>query len=247
MERSSYFLSGHVYFCLADQHYVFLDLRSDKYLCLGRADTDAIKGLMNGQMNGHHRTDEHSVGIQLGDTTNSDPNAVMRALLQEELLTGDATQGKALRPVLVDTPKVSARQNTDKPQSAISPAHVWNFFAASLAASADLRWGSLERTVHKVEARKLAQVGNATAVDKAVVTDLFGIFRALRPYYIRPYLCMFDSLALLHFLARYNVYPRWVYGVKLEPWGAHCWVQAGDLVVNDLVDNVRDYTPIMSI
>ena len=171
----------------------------------------------------------------------------MRALLQNGLLVGDATQGKALRPVFVDAPKTSAVQNFDKPRLAIGPAHVWNFFAASLTASKDLRWGSLHRTVHKVETRKLAQARNVAAMDKAVVTDLFEIFRTLRPYYIRPYLCMFDSLALLHFLARYGVYPQWVYGVKLQPWGAHCWVQAGDLVVNDLVDNVRDYIPIMSI
>lgn len=58
---------------------------------------------------------------------------------------------------------------------------------------------------------------------------------------------MFDSLALLHFLARYRQFPRWVYGVKLKPFRAHCWVQAGDVVVNDIVDNVRGYTPIMSV
>ncbi|MEO1020428.1 MAG: lasso peptide biosynthesis B2 protein, partial [Pseudomonadota bacterium] len=63
----------------------------------------------------------------------------------------------------------------------------------------------------------------------------------------RPYLCLFDSLALLYFLARYEVFPQWVFAVQLKPFRAHCWVQSNSLVVNDVVANVRHYTPIMSI
>jgi len=32
--------------------------------------------------------------------------------------------------------------------------------------------------------------------------------------------------------------------VRTGPFGAHAWVQVGDAIVNDSVDNVRDFTPI---
>ena len=243
MEKSSYFLSSHTFFCLADGHYVFLDLRSDEYLCLGRTHTDAIEGLLNG----HQTATELLAGIRLRDSRDSDQDAVMRALLRKELLVEDAAEGKPVTPALVDAPMASVAENSDKPRPGIGLAHVWNFFAASATASKNVRWGSIERTVREVEARKSTHIAAATVADDDVITNLFEIFRTLRPYYPRPYLCMFDSLALLHFLARYGVFPQWVYGVKLEPFGAHCWVQAGDLVVNDIVDNVRGYTPIMSV
>jgi hypothetical protein len=54
-------------------------------------------------------------------------------------------------------------------------------------------------------------------------------------------------LALLEFLARYEVLPRWVFGVRARPFVAHCWVQYEDIVFNDTVEHVASYTPIMVV
>ena len=68
----------------------------------------------------------------------------------------------------------------------------------------------------------------------------------MRPFYPRPYLCLFDSLALINFLSHYRLRARLVFGVHLAPFDAHCWVQVEDIVLDDALDNVRDYnTPIM--
>ncbi len=233
MRESSCYLSRHAFFCLADDHYVFLDLRSDEYLCLGRTQSDEFKDLINGR-----RLDERS--------------AVVRTLLEQGLLVEDEARGKRPAPPQVDTASTSLVVGADAGQvhagrPAIGPAHVRKFFAAAAAASWSLRWQSIENTVRVVERRKRARRDAFAPADRAKMVDLFAIFQALRPYYPRPYLCLFDSLALIHFLARFGVFPQWVYGVRLEPWGAHCWVQSGDTVVNDIVDNVNDYTPIMSV
>lgn len=240
MEKSSYYLSKHAFCCLADNHYVFLDLRSDEYLCLGRMHTDAVKSLLNGCQ----VINEHPVGIQFQGDGGPDRSAVVEALLQKGLLVKDVAKGKLPAPPSVNAPAVSLMEGVDMSRPGINPAHVWNFFTASATASKNLRWGSIEHTVRTVEDRNS---GHIMAVDISLITGLFAIFQTLRLYYPRPYLCMFDSLALLHFLARYGIFPQWVYGVKLEPFAAHCWVQAGDLLINDVIDNVRDYTPIMSV
>lgn len=243
MGNSPYYLSKHTFFCLAGDHYVFLDLRSDEYLCLGRMHSDAVKDLLNGDQ----AVDDRSPGSRLQDANNSEANAVVHALLNKGLLVEKKAYGRLPRQPRVDTPSASAMESSAKLRPEIGPAHVWNFFVASATASKDLRWRSIERIVRKVASRKSAHMTPATTVNSGAVTGLFKIFQTLRPYYPRPYLCMFDSLALVHFLARYGVFPQWVYGVQLEPFQAHCWVQVGDLVVNDIVDTVRNYTPIMSV
>jgi hypothetical protein len=35
--------------------------------------------------------------------------------------------------------------------------------------------------------------------------------------------------------------------VKASPFGAHCWLQEGDLILNDSVERVGAYTPIMIV
>ncbi len=229
VRNSSFYLSKHTFFCLADEHYVFLDLHNDEYLCLGREQTKVFKELLSG----HSLTDDGSTVIQ--------------TLMDKELFVADETEGKQPLPLNTDVAETSLITGTDDPRPAIGPTHIYKFFAAATVASWNLRWHSIEHTVRQVERRKRRRGNTLLPVDSATITDLFRIFQTLRPYYPRPYLCLFDSLALLHFLARFDVFPQWVYGVKLEPWGAHCWVQSGDLVVNDIVDNVNSYTPIMSI
>jgi hypothetical protein len=243
VEKSPYYLSKHAFFCLADNHYVFLDLRRDEYLCLSRAHTNAMKC----PLNSHRTVDDCSTDIQLDDAGHSDPDAVIQALLKKGLLVENEADGKLLAPSNVDAPTVSLLENFSKPRLAIGPVHWWNFLSAAISASKNLRWGSIERTVLAVGDRKAAHRIAATAVDISLVSELFRIFQTLRPYYPRPYLCLFDSLALLYFLEHYGVFPQWVYGVRLEPFSAHCWVQVGNRVVNDIIDNVRSYTPIMNV
>jgi hypothetical protein len=243
MEKSSYYLSKHTCFCLADNHYVFLDLRSDQYLCLGRKHTDAMKVLLNGDQS----VDIRSTEIRLHGTGDFDGSATIQALLKKGLLVENDAYGKPPIRARITAPSTSTMEGIHKPRPRIGLAHVLNFFAAAATASKNLRWESIERTVRTVENRKSTHTTAAASLDIDAISDLFEIFHTLRPYYPRKYLCLFDSLALLHFLARYGVFPQWVYGVKVEPFAAHCWVQAGDAVVNDIIDNVRDYTPIMSI
>jgi hypothetical protein len=240
MEHSPFYLSKHTFICLADNHYVFLDLRSDEYSCLDRTQSDILKRLLNG----HRIVDDHSSNIRLHETADSASSAVVQTLLKKGLAVNRATDGKIPTLPFIAPPAASLMDVSDKPRPAINSGHVWHFFSAAAAASKNLRWGSIERTVRTVEDRKSA-CGNV--LESCAITDLFEIFQTLRPYYPRPYLCLFDSLALLHFLARYDVFPLWVYGVTLEPFNAHCWIQAGDFVVNDTVDNVCNYTPIMSV
>lgn len=240
MENSHLFLSKHTYYCLADNHYVFLDLREDQYLCLARAES----GVLGGLLSGHNSDSTYPMDARLIEQQNSDSNTTIRRLLGRGLLVDNEIDGKLPALPRVEQPVTSLAEEAAERQPSYSLTEIWRFFGAAASASKDLRFRPIEQTVRRVERRKPSY---ATVPDYNEISDLYGIFQALRPYYPRPYLCLFDSLALIHFLARYGLFPQWVYGVQLEPFNAHCWIQVDDRVINDTVDGVRNYTPIMSI
>lgn len=59
--------------------------------------------------------------------------------------------------------------------------------------------------------------------------------------------CLPRSIALALCLASDGKRTNLVIGVKLAPFGAHCWVQSGDEVLNDSVEEVLRYQPILII
>lgn len=38
-----------------------------------------------------------------------------------------------------------------------------------------------------------------------------------------------------------------VFGVKLDPFAAHCWVERGDVLLNDRPERVERFAPIRTI
>ncbi|TAL84692.1 MAG: lasso peptide biosynthesis B2 protein [Rhodanobacter sp.] len=67
--------------------------------------------------------------------------------------------------------------------------------------------------------------------------------RARRYVPIKP-ICLLDSLSLLRFLSRRGLSANIVFGVTPEPFVAHCWAQAGDMVLNETLFDAHAYTPI---
>lgn len=57
--------------------------------------------------------------------------------------------------------------------------------------------------------------------------------------------CLPRSIALCSCLAVLDVPTSFVIGVKLAPFGAHSWVQSGAEVLNESVEEVLRYTPIL--
>jgi hypothetical protein len=59
--------------------------------------------------------------------------------------------------------------------------------------------------------------------------------------------CLFQAVTLFHFLAKRGWCPKLVIAVKMSPFGAHAWLQEGDAVLNDQLDQVLPFTPILVI
>lgn len=220
---------------------VFLDLRRNQYLCLSRHNTQTAIDLM---------ADFTVPGTSVLETTSvtdvDEVHPVLQALTARGLLTQSGPSGRGTSVIRMRTPEHALIADISGAMSAVHFNHRVFFLNASLNASRKLRWLSMQRTVQSVEKRKQRPI-SPQPIDYNSFRDFIAIFHRLRPLYPRKYLCLYDCLALIEFLAHYRLFPQWVFGVKAEPFAAHCWLQEADLVLNDSVEFVRGFTPIMAV
>lgn len=228
---AQYFLPLHVHFCQRGDDLVFLDLKQDDYTLINGATAAALKALApSGRL----------------DESRSEAANALQELLAGGLLVTDPTQGKSIRPTQAEVAMEPLIDPETVPRVRVRLSHFYKFLAACTTAAARLRWQRIDQTVKAVELRKARYNSNDT-FDLQAARELTAVFQTLRTLFPREYLCLFDSLALLEFLARYRIFPTWVFAVRLEPWNAHCWVQQGQCIFNEDVETATSFTPIMTI
>jgi len=75
--------------------------------------------------------------------------------------------------------------------------------------------------------------------------ELAASFQWVRNKFPRRPKCLLDSLALLDFLHWQNAEATIVFGINARPFAAHCWVEHRGTVLNDSLDIVSPFTPIL--
>jgi hypothetical protein len=236
-----YALADHVFVCLSGEHLVLLDLKEDRYWALEAAQTEGLGALVDGW------PVRASDGVQSAASTSPETTSAIEVLLGRGLLTDGIPPGKEATPVTAIAPMRELVSETDT--SAGPRLGSWiTFFTASAFAKLALRTWPFERVIRRVKRRKELLGRNASPLDAERARKLVEAFARYRVFlFSSKDECLYDSLALLEFLARYGIYPDWVFGVQTRPFAAHCWVQHGDIVFNDTVEHVSGYTPIMVV
>jgi hypothetical protein len=250
-----YLLARHVFVCLQGEHVVFLDVRKDRYFALEATRTVGVSEHVAGwpvslpDLSASVRqTANGGVSSTARAVDREALSAVLSLLLEKEILTTVAVDGKTAEPVR-PPPLGSdlAAEALDEPVK-ISAVAFLRFVSAAIRAALILRYRSFDSAVARVKARIDAAHGGERAVEIERLHYLVGVFSMLRPFFFTSKdACLFDALALSEFLAGYEIYPRWIFAVQARPFAAHCWLQLGDVVLNDTVDHVRRYTPIMVV
>jgi hypothetical protein len=236
-----YALADHVFVCLNGEHLVLLDLREDRYWALEAAQTAGLGALVDGW------PVKASAGTDSADSPSPETTAAIEVLLGRGLLAQSVPPGKTATPV---TASAAMRELLCETDASSGPRlGSWlTFFTASAFAKLALRIWPFERVIRRAKQRKELQGPKASPLDAERARKLVEAFARYRVFlFSSKDECLYDSLALLEFLARYGIYPDWVFGVQTRPFAAHCWVQHGDLVFNDTVEHVSGYTPIMVV
>jgi hypothetical protein len=177
-------------------------------------------------------------------------SGVLDVLAERGLLTKGKRAGKDATPIQCPAPlaEIDADDTAEAPSIGVLDA--LRFSRAAVTASLSLKYVPFERMLRQAQWRRmraLTQLG-ASTLDRELAQRLISVFSWLRPFFFTSRdACLFEALALGRFLASHGIYPQWVFGVQARPFSAHCWLQHDGVVLNDTVEHVSQYTPIMIV
>ena len=230
-----YWLSSHVSFCRTDDYVVLLDTKANRYMGVAADDFDALT--------------DHIVGLQSTSCDSSSPKPDVLQFLEDlvlkGVLTAEPSKGRVAAPVHIDPPRTTL---IDGYVDVEGPTHVRDgirMIAALATTKYFLRLRTFDDIIKRIRSRASAldQQG-----DLATIRNRVTLFQKLAPFFIsRTDCCVFTTLALGDFLHRYQLHPGYVFGVRTVPFSAHCCLQMGSVVINDTVENVGTYTPILAL
>lgn len=234
---TGYLVSNHVHVCATPEAAILLDLRTDRYHGLAPAQSRSLATLVEGWPQVPSDADDGG----------SESLPIAEELVKRGLLTRDPAHGRALAPVQLPPVEAHLCEWDSSHWPDIGIGHVTRLARACLRALAQLRLAGMERIAADLQIRKRRHPA-ADAVDLRATRELTYTYRALRPFFytVREH-CLYDSLVLVHYLAAHAVFPKWVIGVRPNPFAAHSWVQAGPYVLNSPPEYVRSFIPILAI
>jgi hypothetical protein len=230
-----YWLSSHVSFCRTDDYVVLLDTKANRYMGVASDEFDALT--------------DHIVGLQSGNVASplpqSDVLRFVEDLVTRGILTAERSKGRVAAPVSIEPPRTTLIDGYVDVEGPIRARDGGRFIAALATTKYLLRWRTFEHIIERIRSRSGTRHENR---DLAAIRNQVALFQKLAPFFInRTDSCVFSTLALGDFLHRYQLYPGYVFGVRTLPFCAHCWLQMGSVVINDTVENVGSYTPILAL
>jgi hypothetical protein len=236
---------------------VFLDLKQDKYTAISPDDLRTLRATVEGwpttSTNEPQPVKPASASASTGfdSQTSSAPHApeddVIETLVKEGLITADASHGKLATPAHIEAPAISL-WDFPRPWPQLSARDLRRFVSAWAATTMRLRALPIRHVVNRLRKGEIHRRRQSSSFDINKARFLTTIFFALQPvFYSAKDACLRNSLTLLEFLAKYELYPTCVFGVKMEPFAAHAWVQQGAVVLTDPIEHVKTFTPIMLV
>jgi hypothetical protein len=103
------------------------------------------------------------------------------------------------------------------------------------------------RRFDQILARARRGAPAAQVRDPAETHRLARVFRRAAVWLPMSRKCLVRSFVLLRFLQRCGHDARWVFGVRTWPFAAHCWLQLGDTALDDTLERLCAYQPILSV
>lgn len=213
-----------VSFCETSGRLLFLDLSNDRYFCLEKEAERALRRLTRGA------------------PLTREVETVLADLVADGLLA-QAPEGARPQACLPAPEPERSLIDEDLPVGSAALAHaLWRLACSALAFRVRPLRAIIESTM-----RRKARLGPEAEGPAAIAGEVAGAFKRSALMAAPLDRCLPRSFATAHALLDRKVRPDLVIGVRLDPFGAHCWVQHGRTLVNETLDQVRNFTPILVI
>lgn len=209
-------------YCETGDVIVFLDVDRDRYFCL-KPDTErAFKRLVDGAS--LDSADMDQIDRMIGD-------GLLVRMSGSNRLT-------ACRPP--PSPEASLLDELDH----VKPATVVGAFARLATSHLAVRMLPLRVIVGRLRKRKARSAEQSIATENAILAIAVA-FRKVGSVVAPLDHCLPRSVAAAHALMSAGARPDFIIGVRLNPFTAHSWVQSERYVINESLDEVRNFTPIL--
>lgn len=213
-----YGLSEGLSFCECGGEAVILDELRDRYFLAGASSGKFL--------------------LQLSREGKTTPAGIER-LARMNLITEGVNRAIASTQIRPPTRSIIEDRNIfPRRDRTILPAVIASITSAYLS----LKFWGFARSIRALEDRRTRRRSLDGNQNVSALSLSFERARRLIP--VQPS-CLLDSLSLLNFLAgRGYTSPNLIFGVKLHPFAAHCWVQSDDVILNEFIDYASGFTPI---
>ncbi|MDB5367860.1 MAG: lasso peptide biosynthesis protein [Rhodospirillales bacterium] len=225
--RPAYFLPHGVYVAELERTTIFLDLNADKYQAIDRTLYQTLTPFLAG---GHVAVDSSERAQKL-----------LRTLVELGLLTSNPQAGGPVQQIMHATPRRHLLPGAHGPGTLRRTVLLASLLRAAIGSDRMLRRRKLNACVARLRLAKAA-CHPTTALPAWLPYVLHARF-----YYPADLVCLRDSFMLMNFLLAHGIAADWVFGVRADPFSAHCWVQVGDLAINDDVERTARFTPILVV
>ncbi len=215
-----YGLQPHVHLADVDGDLVLMDARQNQYFCIARDAAASIRGELAG-----------------GNRFRGD--APLLDELEVAGLYGPIDRMAPFQPV----PHLADADIFGDLPGQLPPAAFARLTFAAGRAWWHLHTGRPSRWIELAHRRNSRAVKDGEADRVRLLARQAYLARALFPGAAR---CLPNSMLLLELLALHGLGARWVFGVRTFPFEAHCWVEHDGVILNDSIDHVRWYTPILA-
>lgn len=213
--------------CDVDGTIIFLDVAQDRYFRLSRPLEVAMRRF-------HAHEDVAPT--------------LLEKLATKEILI--EAVGPIARPAISNF-QLPSRSAIEQPMAACykpSAATVFEAMAIVWSTRRKLKTRALKTNLDEARTYRNRKAGPSKTVAPSVLEEnlfqaAWQFARSRRYVPIEP-ICLLDSLSLLRFLSRRGLPANIVFGVTPAPFAAHCWVQAGDMVLNEALSDANAHTPI---
>lgn len=218
-----YKLAEGVSFCRTSGRFVFLDVAQNRYFALpNEVERSFARWLAADELSGNDRECLAEIA-ESGILLSASPAEI---------------------PPACPPPPPAARAIADE-ESATTGAGILHALLRFAEASLALKLLPLSMILERLGRRKRALDCSRSSVDA-----VYRVAAALKTSALLATplnRCLPRSITAAHMLLDWRCSPELIIGVRLQPFAAHCWVQCAGLLVTETVDEVGEFTPILTV
>lgn len=232
------YLKRHVFSCLVNSHLVLMDAKNDQYHMIEQAELQGLIGVLSG-------LEPLACRIRPldSDLSSSSTAEVVKWLLDNDLATDQAELGHPAVLIHQRKRQELERDLCSELDNKICLRYLPVACLALISAVVAKYASPLERTLARLSQKKL---NDQKSVPLARAIELTKVFHGLRILIPIKRNCFLDSLALLRFLRFYKINAELVFGIAIDPFNAHCWVEYDGHYLNDRPSNTLEMATIFA-